>query len=60
TTGRYAQEFESGLAAYVGTKYAMLTNSGSSANLLALTALTLAVTARLWRTGCGSTRDADA
>ncbi|MDO8339023.1 MAG: lipopolysaccharide biosynthesis protein RfbH [Candidatus Burarchaeum sp.] len=40
TTGRYAREFEAGLAAYVGTKYAMLTNSGSSANLLALTALT--------------------
>lgn len=40
TTGRYAQEFETEFARYLGTRYAILTNSGSSANLLALAALT--------------------
>ncbi len=40
TTGRYAAEFEKKLAQYVGVKYALLTNSGSSANLLAVSALT--------------------
>jgi CDP-6-deoxy-D-xylo-4-hexulose-3-dehydrase len=40
TEGRFAEEFQSELAAKVGTEYAILTNSGSSANLLALTALT--------------------
>jgi len=39
TTGRYAKQFEPELVR-IGTKYAILTNSGSSANLLALTALT--------------------
>lgn len=40
TTGRYAQKFEHGLARHMGRRYALLCNSGSSANLLAVTALT--------------------
>lgn len=40
TAGRYAEKFEREFADYFGLKYAFLVNSGSSANLLALTALT--------------------
>ncbi len=40
TTGRYANEFESKFAAYMQQKYCMLVNSGSSANLIALSTLT--------------------
>jgi CDP-6-deoxy-D-xylo-4-hexulose-3-dehydrase len=40
TTGRFAEEFERRLAAWVGVRGATLVNSGSSANLAALTALT--------------------
>lgn len=40
TEGRFASRFESDLAKRVGTRHAILVNSGSSANLLALTALT--------------------
>lgn len=40
TTGRYAQRFEKEFAKWMGHRYCLLTNSGSSANLLALTALT--------------------
>ena len=40
TTGRYAQEFDIEFAKYMPKKYCLLTTSGSSANLLALTALT--------------------
>ncbi len=40
TTGRYADQFEKDLAAFLDVKYCLLTNSGSSANLLALSALT--------------------
>jgi CDP-6-deoxy-D-xylo-4-hexulose-3-dehydrase len=40
TTGRYAKQLERGLARYVGTRHALLCNSGSSANLLALATLT--------------------
>ncbi len=40
TTGRFADEFEKRFAARVGVRCASLVNSGSSANLLALTALT--------------------
>jgi len=40
TAGRYATQFERELAQLQGVRYAMLTNSGSSANLLALSALT--------------------
>jgi len=39
TEGRFASRFEAELAKRVGTKHAILTNSGSSANLLAITAL---------------------
>jgi CDP-4-dehydro-6-deoxyglucose reductase, E1 len=40
TTGRYAEVFEKRFAKVMGVRHAMLTNSGSSANLLAVTALT--------------------
>ncbi|HWA93864.1 MAG TPA: lipopolysaccharide biosynthesis protein RfbH [Terracidiphilus sp.] len=40
TTGRFAQEFERKLAQFVGVRCATLVNSGSSANLLAVSALT--------------------
>lgn len=40
TAGRYAQDFEQKLADFLGVKYTLLTNSGSSANLLAISALT--------------------
>lgn len=40
TTGRYAAEFERRFAEWVGVKHCLLVNSGSSANLLALSALT--------------------
>jgi CDP-6-deoxy-D-xylo-4-hexulose-3-dehydrase len=40
TTGRFNDEFEQRLADYLGVKYALTTNSGSSANLLALSVLT--------------------
>ncbi|MGO4516112.1 lipopolysaccharide biosynthesis protein RfbH [Terriglobus sp. 2YAB30_2] len=40
TTGRFAKDFERKLARFVGVRSASLVNSGSSANLVALTALT--------------------
>jgi CDP-6-deoxy-D-xylo-4-hexulose-3-dehydrase len=40
TTGRFAEQFERKLAQFFGVRAALLTNSGSSANLLALSALT--------------------
>ena len=40
TTGRFAEQFETEFAKVMGMKYALLCNSGSSANLLAVTALT--------------------
>ena len=40
TAGRFAGEFESEFAKYHDMKYCCLTNSGSSANLLAISALT--------------------
>lgn len=40
TAGRYAKQFEEELAKFLGVKYCLLTNSGSSANLLAMSALT--------------------
>lgn len=42
TTGRFAHEFEKRFAAFWGLRHAILVNSGSSANLLALTCLTSA------------------
>lgn len=40
TTGRFAREFEARFASFMEQKHCLLVNSGSSANLLALTALT--------------------
>jgi CDP-6-deoxy-D-xylo-4-hexulose-3-dehydrase len=40
TTGRYAEDFERKLARKVGVRHALFCNSGSSANLLAFSALT--------------------
>lgn len=40
TTGRFNDAFEKKFAEYLGVKYTLSTNSGSSANLLALSALT--------------------
>jgi len=40
TTGRFAEQFEHDFARFFGLRHASLVNSGSSANLLALTALT--------------------
>ena len=40
TTGRFAAEFEARFTKYVGSRSAALVNSGSSANLVALSALT--------------------
>lgn len=40
TTGRFAEDFERKLARFVGVRSALLVNSGSSANLIALSALT--------------------
>lgn len=42
TTGRFAEAFEKKLARFVGVRGCSLVNSGSSANLVALTALTSA------------------
>ncbi|MDB5053205.1 MAG: lipopolysaccharide biosynthesis protein RfbH [Bacilli bacterium] len=40
TAGRFCKQFETEMAEYIGVRYALLTNSGSSANLLAVSALT--------------------
>src|SRR6476660_9536176 len=40
TAGRYADEFEAGFAEFLGVDHALLVNSGSSANLVAFSALT--------------------
>jgi CDP-6-deoxy-D-xylo-4-hexulose-3-dehydrase len=40
TTGRYAAEFEERFAEWMGVKHCLLVNSGSSANLVALSTLT--------------------
>jgi CDP-6-deoxy-D-xylo-4-hexulose-3-dehydrase len=40
TAGRYAKKFEKDFSKFLGIKYCSLTNSGSSANLLAFMALT--------------------
>ncbi len=40
TTGRFADQFEKEFAKVMGVRHALLCNSGSSANLLAITALT--------------------
>ena len=40
TYGHWSRDFEKGLAAYLGIRFALLVNSGSSANLLAFMTLT--------------------
>jgi len=40
TYGKYSKEFEKNLAEFLGVRYSLLVNSGSSANLLAFYALT--------------------
>lgn len=40
TTGRFAEKFEKEFAKYMDQRFCLLTNSGSSANLLAFSALT--------------------
>ena len=40
TAGRFARQFEKGLAGFLNTRHCALVNSGSSANLLAVSALT--------------------
>jgi len=40
TAGRFTADFERALANFVGTRYALFLNSGSSANLVALSGLT--------------------
>ncbi len=40
TYGRFSEQFERGLAEYVGVEHVLLVNSGSSANLLAFAVLT--------------------
>jgi CDP-6-deoxy-D-xylo-4-hexulose-3-dehydrase len=40
TASRYTEEFEAGVADYLGRSDALFVNSGSSANLVALTTLT--------------------
>ncbi len=40
TYGRWSRKFEKGLADYLGVRWALLVNSGSSANLLAFATLT--------------------
>lgn len=40
TYGHWSKEFEQGLAKYLGVRWALLVNSGSSANLLAFATLT--------------------
>jgi CDP-6-deoxy-D-xylo-4-hexulose-3-dehydrase len=40
TAGRFSKQFEKEYAEFIGVRYALLTNSGSSANLLAFSTLT--------------------
>jgi CDP-4-dehydro-6-deoxyglucose reductase, E1 len=40
TSGRFAHQFEAEFASFLGVRHVLLTNSGSSANLLAISALT--------------------
>lgn len=40
TSGRFTSQFEQGLSEYLGARESLLVNSGSSANLLAISALT--------------------
>src|ERR1700729_1912382 len=54
TTGRFAKECERKLARFIGVRSASLVNSGSSANLVALSALTSPkLGGRRWKRGEG-------
>ena len=39
TMGRYVDEFENAFSKYIGSKFSVMVNSGSSANLLAIASL---------------------
>lgn len=52
-SGEENEKFEKEIAAYVGTKYAICVNSGSSANLLALMALQLPKHEKVITSSCG-------
>lgn len=51
--GRFTEEFEDRLKDYFGVKHCILCNSGSSANLLAVTALGLKAGSKIITTACG-------
>lgn len=52
-SGNEAKEFERELADYIGVDFALTTNSGSSALMLALKALSLPKGAKIITSGCG-------
>jgi CDP-4-dehydro-6-deoxyglucose reductase, E1 len=52
-SGKISQLFEEEFAGYLRANYALLVNSGSSANLLALKALDLPPESRVLTSGCG-------
>lgn len=52
-SGKENEEFEKEFAEYIGTKYAICVNSGSSANLLALQALNLPKGSKVITSSCG-------
>jgi CDP-6-deoxy-D-xylo-4-hexulose-3-dehydrase len=51
--GSFYKEFEKKLASYIGVKHAMFVNSGSSANLLAVSAFTSPLVKDNWRLNKG-------
>lgn len=53
TEGRFAEQFEREFKKILGVKYVSLTNSGSSANLLALSSLCLKKGSEVITTACG-------
>ena len=53
TAGRYAKQFENDFAKFLGIEHCLLTNSGSSANLLAVSALKLKPGDEVITTACG-------
>ena len=52
-SGKENEAFEKEFATYVGAKYAVAVNSGSSANLLAMAALNLPKGSKVITSGCG-------
>ena len=55
TTGRFNAEFERRLAEFIGVQHCITVNSGSSANLVAFSALTSPF-AMAWKTSASSAR----